>query len=145
VLKRYLSISFTLLATIALTVSAVLPHHHHEGLVCMITEVCDNHDDLDDEHTSHHQADDMNHRNHNCVSESDIFLSSSKEESTCKYCVCHRCDHIHHFPVHYLLVDFLIYEELPVSKPDYGEFIVSYKSIDASQTHGLRAPPCLLV
>ncbi|MCD7976834.1 MAG: hypothetical protein LUG51_06640 [Tannerellaceae bacterium] len=144
-MKRILTISCMLLATLVVIVFAVFPHHHHGGVACMVMDVCDSQDPINEEHPHHHHAGDMEHHNHLCISGTEFINETTKEEVKCKVCVCHNCTHTHHLPILFLLPDFLIYEEISVAKPEYGEFIVFYKSIDASQTHGLRAPPFLTV
>ncbi len=134
----------TSLATCLLIMSAIVPHHHHaNGEVCLMTEFCGHHDEEAESH-HHHTADDVNGCE-DCLSRSIYTPAESKEEIKSKFSVPNPYNANYHLPLLYLLADFLIYHYFDETKPRDGVFIVSYKSVDVSRTHGLRAPPFQVV
>ncbi len=53
---RKLSIAPIFLAMMMVTLATVLPHHHHQTMICIVEEVCGMDGCLDDEHTHHSDA-----------------------------------------------------------------------------------------
>ena len=53
---RKLSIVPIFLAMMMVTLATVLPHHHHQTMICIVEEVCGMDGCLDDEHTHHSDA-----------------------------------------------------------------------------------------
>jgi hypothetical protein len=145
-MKRNVSISLIALATVMMLVSGFVPHHHHEGVACVITEHCEKDDTTDEKHTNH-LADNGMHHGQSCVVESD-YISNIDRRIKSKVSSCDDCDnpdHIHVFPILCLVADFRSYLPGNVTlNPEYGEYIPSYTSADVRQSHGLRAPPFIL-
>jgi hypothetical protein len=140
-MKKKVSILFIVSAAVMLLVLSIIPHHHHNGAACMIVERCEKDNSLNDEHTNHH--DDMQHEQ-SCIAESDyIFNIDSRTKYKISSCDdCGNPDHIHFFPILYLVADFLLYPaETITPQPEYGEYVSFYTSAEASRLHGLRAPP----
>ncbi len=124
-------------------VLTIVPHHHHKGATCMIVERCEKDNAVNDEHTGHAEND-MNH-DKSCVIESDFVIPQADNGMKCKVSSCDNPDHIHFFPILYLVADFLLYPAETISpQPEYGEYVSFYTSAEASQFHGLRAPPYML-
>ncbi|KAF5066375.1 hypothetical protein DSECCO2_264460 [anaerobic digester metagenome] len=144
-MKKAVSISFIALSTLVLMLVAIVPHHHHEGTACIVTEYCEQDDAINDEHTHHGnipKGDDQS-----CVAEVDYIASSFN--NGIKYKVAKSESHDDNsysflFSVYFLVSDFILNPEYLSSKSDYGEFISFYKSAEANQFNGLRAPPYLL-
>ncbi len=53
---RKLSIVPIFLAMMMVTLATVLPHHHHQTMICIVEEVCGMDGCRDDEHTHHSDA-----------------------------------------------------------------------------------------
>ena len=132
-MKKKFYISFVALAVLTVLAPTVIPHHHHDGVACMITGHCDKEDDsMDDEHAEN----DMNH-GASCVSDADYIVPQSDNETKCKVASCHNHNHIHFFPVPF----FLAHPSETASLIDYGGYLSFYISVEANRFHGLRAPP----
>ena len=63
---RKLSIVPIFLAMMMVTLATVLPHHHHETMICIVEEVCGMDGCRDDEHTHHSDANHNQDESH-CV------------------------------------------------------------------------------
>lgn len=143
-MKRIFPISFIAIATLLSLVLTVIPHHHHKEVTCLVMERCEKDNAVNDELTGHQpDSGDMNHGK-SCIADADYVAPQSSQETKCKSS-CDDPNHEHFFPLYYLCADFLIYNLVDTSpKPEYGEYIVYYKPEEASQYHGLRAPPYFL-
>ncbi|MDR0574189.1 MAG: hypothetical protein LBG96_09215 [Tannerella sp.] len=141
--KFYISLSFIALATLTMLAPTIVPHHHHNGAVCMIMECCEQDNSVNDEHTGHAEND-MDHGK-SCIVESDFIIPQADNRIKYKVTSCDHPDHIHFFPVLYLVADFLLYPaETTSPQPEYGKYVSFYTSAEKSPFHGLRAPPCML-
>jgi hypothetical protein len=146
-LKRIVFIIMVVAATFQYLLLVVVPHHHHGGIACMMEDICacdgyagDEHSD----HTSHHHAsDDTDHSE--CVGETKFVLSSVDDGIKCNFTTCdHHRYHSHFLCALHLFAGFLSNEaEATTSaKPFWDDYLAShYKSIEVSQSQGLRAPP----
>jgi len=140
--KRIISISFIALASFILLILAIVPHHHHEGLACIVMEMCEQDNQVNDEHTDHRELPDNSEHNQSCIGESQYIAPQTTNEIKCKVFSCQNHDFTHLFPILFLAADFLIYNAgISISDFKYGEYILFYKSAEANQFHGLRAPP----
>ena len=63
---RKLSIVPIFLAMMMVTLATVLPHHHHQTMICVVEEVCGMDGCRDDEHTHHSDANHNQDESH-CV------------------------------------------------------------------------------
>jgi hypothetical protein len=139
--------TFVVVATFQYLLLVVVPHHHHRGIACMMEDICaceGNADDEEHEHTPHHHSsDDAGHSG--CAGETEFVLSPSEEGIKGYFTTCdHHHDHAHFLCVLHLFAGFLSNEaEATTSvKPFWDDYLVShYKSIEVSQSQGLRAPP----
>ena len=140
-MKKKFHISFIALAALMMLVLTIVPHHHHnDGAACVILELCEQDNSVNDEHTDHAESD-MNH-DKSCAFEADFVVPQADNGIKCKVSSCDNSNHIHSFPILYLFADFLLSPaENTTSKNGYGEYISFYTSAEASQFHGLRAPP----
>lgn len=145
-MKRKISILSIAVSVLVLLVFAILPHHHHEEMACLIMEFCEQDDAVNDEHTHHNEAPEEGH-NGSCISESEYIVSNFNDETKCKVSSCKGYNHNHilFFPVYFLVADLLNFDiGKSCPKTEYGEYISFYKSAEATQFHGLRAPPAIL-
>jgi hypothetical protein len=121
-------------------VLTILPHHHHEGVACMIIECSKKDNSVNDKHAGHSEND-MNHGK-SCIIESDFVFPRADNGTKYNVSSCDSSNHIHFFPFLYLIADFLLYPDETISpKHEYGEYLSFYTSAESSQLHGLRAPP----
>lgn len=52
-MKRQLYIFNLWIATLSVLLSTFMMHHHHEGRVCLVEEICTEDGNINDEHTDH--------------------------------------------------------------------------------------------
>jgi hypothetical protein len=124
-------------------VMSVVPHHHHNGAVCTIVEFCEDDNSVNDEHTGH-SGNDMDHGK-SCVIESDFVITQTDNREKCEGSYCDNPDHVHFLHILYLVSGILPNPvETTSLQPEYGEYVLFYTSAQASQFHGLRAPPFML-
>lgn len=140
IMKRKISILVVAVSVLIILVSAIMPHHHHRDLACIVMEFCQQDSAVNDVHTNHH-ADDGTEHGRACVAETDYYAFNT----ACR--VKYNCDnHIHFFPFLYLnFADILTHHaENTFAKSEYGKYISFYTFGEAAQFHGLRAPPAIL-
>ncbi len=73
---RKLSIVPIFLAMMMVTLATVLPHHHHETMICIAEEVCGLDGCIDDAHTHHSDANHNEDESH-CVAHKPYFPSET--------------------------------------------------------------------
>lgn len=54
-MKRQLYIFTLWIATLSVLLSTSMMHHHHEGRVCLVEEICTEDGNVNDEHTEHRE------------------------------------------------------------------------------------------
>ncbi|MDR1623439.1 MAG: hypothetical protein LBS04_00485 [Tannerellaceae bacterium] len=130
-MKKKLSILFIAIASFILLALAVVSHHHHEGLPCIVTEHRDLPGDSEQE---------------TCIVESEYTAPKTIDEIKNKIVSYRNHDFNHLFPVFFLAADFLSFAtEISTSGSKCGEYrLLLYKSSDANLFHGLRAPPFVI-
>ena len=142
-MKEGANIFFLTLATLMFLVLTIVPHHHHNGGVCIIKEKCEQDSAISDKLTGHTHNDKSHSRS--CSLESAFAIRKTDDGIKCKVHSCDNPQHFHIFPILYLGVDFLLYPEVSSSsQPEWGNNVSFYTSAEASQFHGLRAPPHIL-
>lgn len=140
-MKKYISISFVALSSLVLILLALVPHHHHQGLVCVVMEICEQDNQVNDQHTSHGELPDDNAHEQMCIADSE-YTAPKADEKKCNLPSCHNHDFNHFFPIFFLAADILAFDTgTSLSDYKFGEYILTYKSAEANQFHGLRAPP----
>jgi hypothetical protein len=146
-MKRKISISFIAVSVIFMLALIILPHHHHDGMVCIVMEVCEEQDNtINDEHT-HHNDLPNEEPTETCIAETEYIAPPSKDEAKSKISSCKNCNHnhIYLFPIYFFVADFLNLDAgNSFFKTEYGGHISSCKSAEAIQLNGLRAPPFAL-
>ncbi|MDR1154322.1 MAG: hypothetical protein LBL04_06400 [Bacteroidales bacterium] len=142
-MKKKFSISFIALAAVMLLVSGFVPHHHHNAAVCMIVEHCEIDHSTNDGQTDRHADDGMKHASSCIVG---YYALQTDSRIKCKLSSCDHCDnHVHPFPILCLFTDCMAHPAKNTCAGfEYGEYVSFYISAEASQFHGLRAPPCML-
>lgn len=140
-IKRITVVAILMLANLILLAHAVVPHHHHNKLICFKYSHC-THDDLNDEHGKNqdgHRHDGENNHD-DCVlkepvgvlsnqSRSDFTLNSTNDRSGLDDYNDYLLDRSPEFQIHALST--VIYERVLNG---------SYSSL-VSSSLGLRAPP----
>ena len=145
-MKRKISILFISVATFILLVLMTIPHHHHEnGVACIVIEVCEHDNEINDEHTHHNDVPDKGNSS-NCLIEAEFTIPHPNDDI--KYKISYRKDNIHNnfqlFSAYFLVAGFINCDtEYLLPKNEYGEHFSFYKSAEANQYHGLRAPPSI--
>lgn len=122
-MKKGTSISFVVLATLILFTLSIFPHHHHEGIPCMLTELCE----------SNHDAD----HGHGCTAEQPYIHSQT--DTRVKHSISYR----DFFPLHFLVATLTADIAQPSFTRFKNEYIppLFYRSADVNRLNGLRAPP----
>ena len=140
-IKKITAISFILLANIVLLAHTVIPHHHHDAIVCVEQTHCQHHaqhhsDGLAEQE---HQHDDDDNDSSCQVKESLMALFSHG-----RYCRCCDNDVAHHNHHH----DFYLYETFACTSVQPISTVVPNYPLQAScvpscvtSAVGLRAPP----
>lgn len=138
-IKKITAYSFILLANIVLLAHAVLPHHHHEQIVCIENThcACDTDAHVHNTDAKDHQHD-GNANSTACVLKQAVLIPSAQGRilNTCQNC---SDNHNHDF---YILSNFG-YADLQSSPevvtyiPKFPSFFISFVTISL----GLRAPP----
>jgi hypothetical protein len=122
----------------------ILPHHHHDGRICIVMDVCEQDHAINDEHTHHNDIPDEEHPD-TCIAETEYIAPPFKDEAKCKIFSCKNYNHIYLFPIYFLVADLLNFDTgNSFFKIEYGEHISFDKSAEATRLNGLRAPPFML-
>ena len=138
ILKKKISISFVTIACLMLTAIYIIPHHHHDGMFCLIMEQCEEDEHIHTHHNNDHQVPD-----NTCIAKTYYIIPRTHNHVKCNDAFCSNLTHDNVFTLLFFVEDCLLrlnadYSEI---KPEYGEYIQYYNSATASQSHGLRAPP----
>ena len=132
-------------ATFIMLILMSVPHHHHDnGTACIIIEVCEHDNAINDEHTHHGEMPDKGH-NSKCMVEAEFVIPHPNDDIKQKISCNKDNNNSQLFSAYFLVADFLhIEKEHLFLKIEYEEHFSLYKSAEANQYHGLRAPPVLL-
>ena len=137
-IKKVTAYSLILIANIVLLAHAVLPHHHHEQLVCIEQTHCTN------DAISHSQTASDNHHQHDgahlatCILKQAIIISTSQARLLNN---CDNCSDNHNhdfFILSYFGLETL--QPITVTVSTVPEFTFTFSSYITSSL-GLRAPP----
>ena len=71
---RKFAILPSLMAMMMVLFTTFVPHHHHQAMICLVHEVCLEDGCVDDEHTSHSDANHEDDESH-CVSHQNYYPS----------------------------------------------------------------------
>ena len=132
-------------ATFILLILTTVSHHHHDdGMTCVILEVCEHDNAINDEHTHHGEAPDKGHNN-KCLVEAKFIIPHPNDDNNKYKASCNKDNNSNLFSAYFLITGFLDFKaERLFLKIEYEEHFSLYKSAEANQYHGLRAPPVLL-
>jgi hypothetical protein len=130
-----ISVLAVAVSMLTMFVAWVFPHHHHDGIVCVVMDLCEEDGILNDEHTDH-----------SCAAEADFTIPHSDDDAKGKLLICpdHAHEHLPLFSVLYLMADVwspMLDESL--SDSDLREHFLPATAVEASRIRGLRAPPIL--
>lgn len=138
-IKKLTAFSFILIASFVLLAHAVIPHYHHQSVVCIEQRYC--HDDsepLKNNIPEHEHQHDGNTNSSACVLKqaSLVPTSQGKHLKNCNNC---SDNHNHDF---YILSNFGFTDKPPISKvvtyfPLHSSYLITF----VTSTPGLRAPP----
>jgi len=137
-MKKIANILFLMLTTLFVA-HAVVPHHHHDKIVCIENSHCAD-DSKPHEHNSNsneHQHD-GNNDVQNCILNQFIPTQNNPTQKICKYINCNN-----NFPILLFAVLFSEIDNYSVKVTDFSYFpiIQSDYSVFVSKCFGLRAPP----
>ena len=141
-MKRAIGIFFTILPALLILGLPVIPHHHHGGTACMVTDVCETADDgceCRDRHCGCGEAE--ADAGAGCIGESEFPVKISREEA--EGALTYNILEFKYFLAGYAP---LLPEEvsLPKESRAYGPPIAACRSEVFVRTGILRGPPSLL-
>lgn len=128
-MKQKLYIALMGLATMLIVVLPYVPHHHHEGAVCMTTEHCDSDNQDNDRHTHH-----SDQGGEICIENANFLIAKHSSSSNVDYLPALLSTVIAHIIT---LSDTVSDEEVALCTP----WVNDYLSADLCGGMGLRAPP----
>lgn len=138
--KKITAFGFVLLATLSVLAHAVIPHHHHQVVVCVEDiqheEHACHHDDGVHEHGNDHQEG-QSHATP-CEFKLAVVVPSSqgKQLKSCDDCLDSH-QHISYLPTVVERVELPLQLAAVTNNPVYASFYTSF----VTPTLGLRAPP----
>lgn len=139
--KQFVSILLIFTVNILFLGHAVIPHHHHEGIPHFVFSISEHHHDTDDSdcccahsHSSHEKDD-------TCQLEKDIDVITESEKDYHSLICCDSNNHPDLYQAILLSFSFNQYLLDEDDKVTNLPYLINYSSVDASQIHGLRAPP----
>jgi hypothetical protein len=147
-MRSPVSISFLIAATLILFTLSVTPHHHHEGIPCMLMEHCERGDGANEEHTGHHTATCSDHCQ-SCIVDVAYTVSATDGRVKCRIVSLNGKEHdrslLSFFPAHFLVSNLTSDTPgLPSSKFKHRQNKTPLDpSTEINRLNGLRAPPCL--
>ena len=131
-LKRRASILFVALSAFMLMILPLVPHHHHEMVLCTIVEHCEADDADNDAHTAH------NDDGSSCVEKNGFFFTQPTTDF--------NNPEYHLLPVFIALIGqiagFELYPTQNILR--WQSDVVFYTSACLTRINALRAPPSVL-
>lgn len=142
-MKRKIYISVIAISTIFLAVFGIIPHHHHRGLACFITELCEQDNVINDEHTNHKEIPEQDAHEHLCITNLGLIVTTENHEI-----ITNTLPRVSEFSLSsffFLTVHlFRLLPQLAISNVLYGDCILICQLIPITESDGLRAPPYML-
>lgn len=141
-MSRKHNMTFMVISVLILLIAPFIPHHHHEGMACVVMERCEDDNTYNDEHTDHHEFSEDSQSNASCVEDAQFLVSKVVQNLKAPVGDFNPA----------LLVSFLIsqYNSFLSSDIDvtgvsmYSDYIITYKSTDIIKSNGLRGPPSFI-
>lgn len=138
-MKKIVNILFLMLTTLFVA-HAVMPHHHHNSMICIERSHCadDKKAHEHSEETNQHQHD-GNKDTQTCILKQIIITNLNNQ--TQKVCKCVNCNN--NFPIILIAILFSDFDYYSVKITDFSYFhiIQSDYSVFVPKCFGLRAPP----
>ena len=142
-IKQFTSILLIITVNILFLTHAIIPHHHHGGIPHFTIFNTHHQFDINEEEgccCSHEDTKTTQGCDDGCAFEQSIdIISETKEDFYCSDCSFHKVsDYVQ--AILFALADQLW---IPEKEPDFRlpPYLISYHSIFASHSLGLRAPP----
>lgn len=141
-MKKLSAFIFILLANIFLLVQAIIPHHHHQSEVCIVSEHCEEDAKAEEQNThEHHHEHDNESKADYCVLNQFVLIpqNQTKEEHTYTNCAgaCDSTDNLQAVLFDLKPANDDLLKEASDQEPP---FELPY-SLYVSSCMGLRAPP----
>ena len=135
-----ISIAFLLLANFIILAHAVIPHHHHESLVCINFNHCQDDSDEHQHNTPEHSHDDNNSSDCCILNQVLVFPANTvRQESNCVVSNDFHPSIANVLAIssiqRLIVLDTIFYKKMP------DPFIRSFYTIFSITSFGLRAPP----
>lgn len=137
--RKKVALIFLIVANIILLAHAVLPHHHHDKVVCVESSHCQT-ADLGHKHSAKAHSHQHDTENSNCcVLKQAVAIPANQTRNETE---CDGCSVDHSFDTHFTLTKIVTVGAIPEklvahSVPDFSFWIPSY----IAHSLGLRAPP----
>ncbi len=114
--------------------AAVIPHHHHEDIACIVIENCDQDNTINDKQ-------DLGNRSKDCQIKIN-YITPKHNQTKAKSLANKNCGKFSLITLYLLFQNFTFKNDFTVIEPGYGKYIFFLTSSDvASLYKGLRAPP----
>ena len=113
----------------------MVPHHHHQGTVCVVMERCQSDGAINDQHT-HHQSDENPRHQDQCVKTFKAVPAIDPDHSD-----------VNEVPLCTLLYAFVeqwMAEVHQATAKQIDTYTIHYQSVDTRLSNTLRAPPQML-
>ena len=114
----------------------MVPHHHHQGTVCVVMERCQSDGAINDQHTHHHQSDENHRHQDQCVKTFKAVPAIDPDHSD-----------VNEVPLCTLLYAFVeqwMAEVHHATAKQIDTYTLHYQSFDPRLSNTLRAPPQML-
>ena len=141
-LKRGSALFFILVAIITVLAYAVIPHHHHESEICVISSHCETDNDAHKQETTGHKHDhDGDNNPDHCVLNQVFITPYNQIKQEFEYLDNANYD-LQFDLLQAILYNKEFYGHFPIIGPNgQHHFLSSTYSCIASTSIGLRAPP----
>lgn len=140
-MSRRVNIAFVVLSVFVLLIAPFIPHHHHEGVACVVMERCKEDNRYNDEHTDHHQLPTDSHSNASCAENANYVAAKSGQINPFSVDDFNPALFLSLLISHYNLLLNADFDSKVALM--YGDYIITYKSAEVIGSHALRAPPYL--
>ena len=72
------------LSVLMILVAPFIPHHHHQGVACVVMKLCEQDEVYNDHHTAHDNADDTDAHSNSCIEDASCLKASANENLSIK-------------------------------------------------------------
>ena len=146
-MKKAISISFLVVATLILFTLTIIPHHHHEGRPCFWTEHHEKGETTSNEHTGYPITPDAGHNPSSCCAGT-TYTASTVDQRTKEHIAFwsskeNDCPGSYLSPFSFTTTNHTVISSLfSTSTFEHREYpILFYQSAELYRLNGLRAPP----